>query len=262
MKKNIVFIFILFLGINTILSAEPKLGFAGYTFRYFSLDSTLTIMKKLDVGYLCIKDFHLPLKASLDDIKKFKEKCNKYGVEGYAVGPIYMKSKSDVDLAFDYASRIGVKMMIGVPNYELLSYVEEKVKKYDIKYAIHLHGPDIELYPDATDIWNNICNLDPRMGICFDIGHELRNGCDIISDINKYHSRIFDVHIKDVTEDSKYGKAIQIGRGIINIPKVVDALQRVGYNGIYSIEYEKDMKDPLLGIGESVGYVKAIFSVY
>lgn len=68
-------------------------------------------------------------------------------VTGYAVGPIYMKSEEEIDRAFDYAKRVGVKLIVGVPNYELLPYVDKKVKEYDFHYAIHLHGPDIKTYP-------------------------------------------------------------------------------------------------------------------
>ena len=122
-----------------------KLGMAGYTFVNFNLDKTLEIMYRLDVRYLCIKDFHQPLKSTEEQIKAFHNKLASKGITGYAVGPIYMKSEAEVDRAFDYAKRVGVKLVVGVPNVELLPYVDKKVKEYDFHYAIHLHGPDIKL---------------------------------------------------------------------------------------------------------------------
>jgi inosose dehydratase len=92
-----------------------------------------------------------------------------------------------------------VKLIVGVPNVELLPYVEKKVKEYDFNYAIHLHGPDIDIYPDADDVWKHTKDLDPRIGMCLDIGHDTRNGKDPVADLEKYHSRVFDMHIKDVT---------------------------------------------------------------
>lgn len=235
-----------------------KLGMAGYTFVNFDLDTTLKTMKRLDMHYLCIKDFHLPFSSTDEQIKAFHAKCEEHGVTGYAVGPIYMKSEAEIDRGFEYAKRVGVKLIVGVPNVELLPYVDKKIKEYDFNYAIHLHGPDIKLYPDATDVWEHTKDLDPRLGMCLDIGHDLRNGCDPVADLKKYHKRVFDVHIKDVTDSTKAGRGIEFGRGKIDFPAFVRMLRKVNYTGVCSLEYEKDMKDPFLGIAESIGYFKAV----
>ncbi|MDR1161086.1 MAG: sugar phosphate isomerase/epimerase [Tannerellaceae bacterium] len=234
------------------------LGMAGYTFVHFDLDITLKTLQRLDVHYLCIKDFHLPFNSTDEQIKAFHEKCAAHQVTGYAVGPIYMKSKEEVDRGFEYAKRVGVKLIVGVPNYDLLPYVNEKVQQYDFHYAIHLHGPDIKEYPDATDAWNHTKDLDRRMGMCLDIGHDLRNGCDPVADLKQYQSRVFDMHIKDVTDSTKAGTGIEIGRGKIDFPALVKMMREVNYTGMCSLEYEKDMKDPFLGIAESIGYFKAV----
>lgn len=257
---------------TTIISAEndiikPKatkatnpfqLGMAGYTFVHFDLETTLKTLKSLDIHYLCIKDFHLPLTSTDEEIKAFHAKCASYGVTGYAVGPIYMKTEEEIDRGFEYAKRVGVKLIVGVPNYELLPYVDKKVKEYGFHYAIHLHGPDIATYPDAKDVWEHTKDLDPRMGMCLDVGHDLRNGCDPVVDLEKYHTRVFDIHIKDVTEASKAGRGIEIGRGKIDFQALVEMMRKLNYTGKCSLEYEKDMKDPFLGIAESIGYFKAI----
>ena len=235
-----------------------KLGMAGFTFVNFDLETTLKTLKRLDVHYLCIKDFHLPLNADEARIKAFHEQCASYGVTGYGVGPIYMKTEAEVDRGFEYAKRVGVKLIVGVPNVELLPYVDKKVKEYGFNYAIHLHGPDIELYPDATDAWKHTKDLDPRIGMCLDIGHDLRNGCDPVADLKKYHTRVFDIHIKDVTDSTKAGVGIELGRGKIDFPEFIKMLRKVNYTGACSLEYEKDMKDPFLGIAESIGYFKAV----
>jgi sugar phosphate isomerase/epimerase len=234
------------------------IGMAGYTFVNFDLETTLKTMQRLDVRHLCIKDFHLPLDSDEEKIKAFHEKCASYNVKGYAVGPIYMKTEAEVDRAFAYAKRVGVTMIVAVPNYELLPYVDKKVKEFDFRIAIHLHGPDIKTYPDAKDVWEHTKDLDPRMGMCLDIGHDLRNGCDPVADLKKYKSRIFDIHIKDVTDSTKAGHAIEFGRGKIDFPAFVKALREVKYTGSCSLEYEKDMKDPFLGIAEAIGYFRAV----
>ena len=235
-----------------------KVGMAGYTFVNFDLDKTLETMQQIDVKYLCIKDFHLPFNSTDEQIVAFHAKLASKGVTGYAVGPIYMKTEAEVDRAFVYAKRVGVKLIVGVPNVELLPYVDKKVKEYDFHYAIHLHGPDIELFPDADDVWKHTKDLDPRIGMCLDVGHDLRNGKDPVADLKKYHTRVFDVHIKDVTDNTKAGYSVEIGRGKVDFPAFVKMLREVGYTGVCSLEHERNMKDPFLGIAESIGYFRGV----
>lgn len=235
-----------------------KLGMAGFTFAKFDLDKALETLKKTDVHYLCIKDFHLPFNSTDEQIAAFHTKLKAADVTGYAVGPIYMKSEADINKAFDYAKRVGVKLIVGVPNIELLPYVDKKVKEYGFNYAIHLHGPDIEIYQDADAVWNHVKDLDPRIGMCLDVGHDTRNGKDPVADLKKYHTRVFDVHIKDVTGASKLGYSLEVGRGIIDFPAFVKMLRKVGYSGVCSLEHEKDMTDPFMGIAESIGYFRGV----
>jgi inosose dehydratase len=272
MKKNFAF---LLLGIMSCFfaSGQPqrpgpqpapetdetfKLGMAGYTFLKFDLDKTLETLKKMDVHYLCIKDFHLPLNSTDEQIAAFKNKLKENGVTGYAVGPIYMKSEADIDRAFEYAKKAGVKLIVGVPNYDLLPYVDKKVKEYDFHYAIHLHGPDIATYPDADDVWNHVKDLDPRIGMCLDIGHDTRAGKDPVADLKKYKSRVFDIHLKDVTGKTKLGYSLEVGRGIIDFPAFVKMLREVKYSGVVSLEHEINMTDPFMGIAEDIGYFRGI----
>ena len=237
-----------------------RLGMAGYTFHKFDLNKTLQTLKETNVHYLCIKDFHLPFTSTDDEIKAFHAKLAEYGVTGYGVGPIYMKTKEEVDRAFDYAKRVGVKIIVGVPNYELLPYVNKKVAEYDMQFAIHLHGPDIELYPDAADVWENVKDLDPRMGMCLDIGHDRRNGRDPVADLEKYQSRVFDIHLKDVTGATKLGYSVEVGRGILDIPGLVRMLRKVKYTGVVSLEHERNMDNPFIGIAESIGYFRGVLA--
>lgn len=272
MKTTLLLVFLLYLGItvNAQDAKRPdpqpapetseafKVGMAGYTFVKFDLQTALETMQRCDVHYLCIKDFHLPVNSTAEEIKAFHEKCAEYGVKGYAVGPLYMKTKEDVDKYFDYAKRVGVKLIVGVPNYELLPYVDEKVKEYDFNYAIHLHGPDIKIYPDAEDVWEHTKDLDPRIGMCLDIGHDTRNGKDPVADLKKYHTRVFDMHLKDVTGATKLGYSVEVGRGIIDFPALVKMMRKVNYTGVISLEHERNMDNPFMGIAESYGYFRAM----
>jgi sugar phosphate isomerase/epimerase len=243
---------------NTASEDTFSLGMAGYTFREFSADQAIEMMKRLNVSYVSVKDFHLPYNSSPQVIRDIISKFQQAAIRVYTLGVIYMKTKEFVDQAFEYAKATGVKMIVGAPDYALLPYVEEKVISNDIRLAIHNHGPDNPLYPNAADVWSHIDGHDSRLGICIDIGHTIRDGKDPAYDIEKYHSRIFDVHIKDVDRADKDGKTVEMGRGIIDIPAVIASLRKINYSGVCSLEFEKDMKDPLPGIAESIGYWKGV----
>jgi inosose dehydratase len=244
---------------NKVISTFT-LGMAGYTFKEFSIEKTIEMMKRIGVANISLKDFHLPMNSTKEQINEVIGKFKSGGITVYTVGVIYMKTQEAVDQAFEYAKMVGVNMIVGAPDYELLPYVEKKIKTYNIKLAIHNHGPDNPLYPNATDIWNHIKNMDGRIGICIDIGHTTRDGQDPSIDILRYKSRIYDMHIKDVDKASKEGKTIEMGRGIIDIPKVVSTLRKIKYSGMCSLEFEKDMTDPLAGLAESIGYFKGVMA--
>jgi inosose dehydratase len=237
-----------------------SLGMAGYTFARFNVEDTIKMMKRIGIINISLKDFHLPLNSTQEQITRVIDKFNDAGINVYTVGVIYMKTPESVDQAFEYAKMAGVNMIVGVPNYELLTHVEKRIMEYDFRMAIHNHGPDNPLYPNATDILEHVKDLDPRIGICIDIGHTVRDGLDPAVDIERYKDRIFDLHLKDVDKASKEGKTVEIGRGIIDIPTVVATLRKINYTGKCSLEFEKDMEDPLAGIAESIGYFKGILA--
>lgn len=239
--------------------AEPlTMGMAGFTFAKFDLPTTISMMKRVGVYNLSIKDFHLPLDSSPEKIKAVLTQLNDAGIKAYTVGVIYMKTKEAVDQTFNYAKNVGVDMIIGVPNYDLIDYTEQQVKAFNIKIAIHNHGPEDKLYPSPKDVYEQIKNRDKRMGLCLDIGHTQRTGLAPADAVKAYGDRLFDLHIKDVSAAQKDGKAIEVGRGVIDFKSFVKELYRIKYKGKCSIEFEKDMTDPLAGIAESVGYFKGV----
>jgi sugar phosphate isomerase/epimerase len=172
-----------------------------------------------------------------------------------------MKNEGEVDNAFRYASQAGMNTIIGVPEHALLPYVEKKVKEYDIKLAIHNHGPGDKRYPSPESAYDKVKNMDKRMGLCIDIGHTVRIGEDPVRDLKRFRERVHDVHVKDVDRSAPEGKTIEIGRGVIDIPGFIKALFEVSYQNIVSFEYEKDKEDPLPGLAESVGYVRGIVDI-
>lgn len=240
---------------------QLRLGLASYTFRNYSLDDTIKMAKQLGLLNIALKSMHMPLEASADDIRKAAEKVRAAGLNLYGAGVIYMKTPEEVENTFNYAVNAGLEMIVGVPNHELLALAEEKVKQTNVKVAIHNHGPGDKLYSSPTDVYEKIKNLDKRIGFCIDIGHVVRIGQDPVPMIERYKDRLYDMHIKDVDKAIDKGNPVEIGRGVINIPKVIKTLKKINYQGYASFEYEKDGDAPLAGLAESVGYIRAMIKM-
>ena len=237
-----------------------ELGVASYSLREFDREQALEMTVRCGVDRICFKSMHLPLDSDEAEIKKAVADCKEKGVALYGGGVIYMKSKDDVDRAFEYAKTADMDMIVGVPNHELLSYVEGKVKEYDIKLAIHNHGPGDDLYPSAESAYNLMKNMDKRMGLCIDIGHTKRIDRDPEQDVKDYFDRVHDIHIKDVTAAKPEGKTCIIGRGVIDFKSFLKAVEELGYKGTLALEYEADGNDPLPGMMESFGYIRGILA--
>ena len=216
--------------------------------------------KRLGLKYISFKDFHLPLKSTPEEIEKTVAKVKDAGLVLYACGVIYMKTEADVTQAFDYAKAAGIKMIVGVPNHELLGLVEKKANEYDIKVAVHNHGPEDKLYPSPASVYEKIKDLDKRIGLCIDIGHTQRSGIDPSEPAEKFADRLMDIHIKDVNSATTEGTTVEMGRGVIDLVKLMRTLEKIGYSGIAAFEFEKDENDPLPGVAESVGYTRGILA--
>jgi inosose dehydratase len=236
-----------------------KLGLASYTTLKFDLDKTLDMAKRLRLEAISLKqDFHLPMNLPAEKQKEIAKKVRDSGLDFYACGVIYMKTEEDVKKAFEFAKNVGIRLIVAVPNHELLDLTEKMTKEYDIAVAIHNHGPTDKVYPTPTSAYELIKNRDKRLGLCVDIGHTQRCGIDPSDEIIKVQDRLLDLHLKDVTSSDEKGTTIEMGSGVIDIPKVIRTLDKIGYNKTASFEYEKDPENPLPGLAESIGYFKGV----
>lgn len=238
-----------------------RLGLASYTLRKFSLEEVIKISKRLNFSAIALKSMHMPLESSSEEIKKMAAQVRSAGLALYGAGVIYMKSEEEVKSAFAYAVDAGLDMIVGVPNHNLLPLVNDQVRKHNIKLAIHNHGPGDELYSSPSDVYAKVKDLDKRIGLCIDIGHVERIGQDPVAMIEKYKERLYDMHMKDVDKAQPDGDSVEIGRGVIDIPKVIKTLKKINYQGTIAFEYEKDGDDPVPGLAESVGYVRGIIDM-
>lgn len=246
---------------NVVENKTLKIGLASYTLREYSLDDTIKYSKKLGIEHIVLKSMHLPLDSKPEFIVEVSKKVREAGLNFYGAGVIYMKTEAEVGNAFNYAKLAELQMIVGVPNHELLPMVEKKVKETGIKLAIHNHGPGDKVYPTPDTVYEHIKNLDKNIGLCIDIGHVIRLGLDPVKNLVKYGDRLFDIHLKDIDKMAENGASVEIGRGIMPIPAVLKALQKINYKGVMSIEYEKDGKNAVIGLSESVGYIRGILKM-
>jgi sugar phosphate isomerase/epimerase len=235
------------------------LAVAGYTFLAYNnnLDKVIEVLQAADIKYISLKNFQLPYDSNKQQIDEVVGKFKGAGIEVYGLGVIYLKTEKEVDNAFSYAQLAGVKVIIAAPVYEVLPYVEKKAKEYNIRVAIHNHGPEDKLFPDIDTIYEKIKSMDARMGICLDIGHTFRCGHDPAAMLLKFKDRIYDMHIKDVDAPVEKGNSLINGRGKIDFISLVKALDKSGYSGMCSLEYEQK-GDPAMGVAECAGYFRGV----
>jgi len=216
---------------------------------------------RVGLKHICLKEYHLSMKSTPEQIAAAVAKVKAAGIDLYGGGCIYMRKPAEVNRAFEYAKAAGMKTIVGIPVPSVLALVDKKVQQYDIRVAIHNHGPGDKIYPTPEAAYEKIKDLDHRVGLCIDIGHTVRAGVDPSRAAEQCADRLLDVHVKDVTANTAKGKTIEAGRGVIDLPGFLRTLDKIRYPGIVSFEFEKDGNDPLPGLAESVGYVRGVLAV-
>jgi inosose dehydratase len=237
-----------------------KFGITSYTTRKLTLDDTIKALKRIGLSYISIKDFHLALKSSKEERQIVAQKIKDAGLNLVGCGVITLKDEAEMRNAFEYARDASIPTMIitlDPPNVPLL---DKMVKEYNIRVAIHNHGPEDKRFPTPDSVAAAIEKYDQRIGLCIDIGHTIRAGVDPAQAIRKHAKRLYDLHLKDVTEAVAQGKNIECGRGVIDLVSVMKALRDIKYQDHVALEYEINAEDPLPGMAESIGYVKGILS--
>jgi sugar phosphate isomerase/epimerase len=240
-----------------------KLGIATYTFRNFTRAQFIPWLKQLRVVSLNCKDVkdHLPMDAAAE--QQAQSDYRAAGLELHAAGTIYFPKDEDDDIRakFEYCKRAGIKVIVaGDPAPATLPRIEKFVKEYDIKIAVHNHGPEDKIYPSPIDVLKDIKNMDPRMGCCIDVGHCVRAGTDPVEAIHAAGARLHNMHVKDLTSFTDKESQVPVGQGKIPFREIFEALAKIKYPGWVDLEYEIHGDDPLQGVTESLAYMRGVLS--
>jgi len=232
------------------------LGIASYTFREFKQPQQLVdFMKQLNIKYVNLKDFHLPM-GPLDEVKKGADFYRSQGLVITGGGTISFPKDEDADIKakFDYAQAAGFPLIVAAPTHESIGRVESFVKKYNIKLAIHNHGTEDKQFPSPQDVLAVIKNMDKRVGCCVDLGHTMRTGKDLPETLKEVGPRLFDIHIKDLADKDKKESQVAVGEGLMPVRQIFETLIKLKYPGFVDLEYEINGKDPMPGVLKSVAF--------
>jgi len=257
-------LFALTLGPPSPDEAPPiRLGVASYTFRNFSRAQMIAFLKQLNVLALNCKDVkdHLPTDAQQEAAALADYAAA--GVTLHAAGTIYFPKDEDPDIRakFEYCKRAGIAVIVaGDPAPETLPRIEKFVKEYDIRFAIHNHGPEDKLWPSPLDVLKAVKGLDQRMGCCIDVGHTVRAGTDVVQAIREVGPRLFNVHMKDLTSFHDKESQVPVGHGIMPVRKIFEALIAQKYRGFVDLEYEIEPDDPMSGVMTSFAYMRGFLA--
>jgi sugar phosphate isomerase/epimerase len=245
-------------------TASPvNLGLCSYTFRNFDRAQLIGFMKQLNVLSLNAKDVkdHLPMDPAEE--AKALDDYHAAGIQLHAVGTVYFPKDEDDDIRskFEYAKRAGVSVIVaGDPAPATLPRIEKFVKEYDIRFAIHNHGPEDKLWHSPVDVLKVVGNMDPRMGCCIDIGHTVRAGTDVVEAIKQVGPRLFNMHTKDLTSFTAKESQVAVGDGSMPIRRIFETLIAIKYKGFVDLEYEVHGDDPMPGVIASFSYMRGVLA--
>jgi sugar phosphate isomerase/epimerase len=238
-----------------------KAGVASYTLRKFPLEATIRSIQRVGLRYVSIKDFHLPLNSTTEERRSVAARFKEAGITPLSCGNITMENDAaNVRRAFEYARDVGLPTIVCSPHPDSMSILDTMVKEFDIRLAIHNHGPEDKRFPSPYDVWKAVERYDRRIGLCIDVGHTARAKVDPAEAIRRCRERLYDLHIKDIDSTAPEGKTVEAGRGVLDLASVLRALLQVRYPHLVSFEYEKDQDDPLPGLAETVGYTKGLLA--
>ncbi|MBC7673709.1 MAG: sugar phosphate isomerase/epimerase [Polaromonas sp.] len=243
-------------------AAAIKLGVASYSLREFPLDKALVMMKALRTPYVNLKSVHMPYDKTPAELAAIRQTIETAGFQIVGGGTITFDKDTDADVEkyFAYAKNAGMPTIVCTMEHSILPRVEKYAKQYDIKVAIHNHGPEDKHFPSPYDVLKAVNGMDPRMGLCMDIGHATRAGANIVQAVLDAGPRLLDMHIKDLADGTARDSQVAVGEGKLPIPALFRALQKINFAGYVNLEYEINAKDPLPGMQVSFAYMRGVLA--
>jgi sugar phosphate isomerase/epimerase len=243
-------------------SEAVRLGVASYSLRNFGRADAIAGIQATGARYVSIKSMHLPYELGPSEIRQGIAEFREAGLDVVGGGVIYLREDTDESMRplFEYARTAGFPLMTIGPTRESLPRIERYVREFDIPVAIHNHGPEDPVFPAPSDAIEFIRDMDPRVGVCIDVGHTARTGNDVVEEVRNAGDRLLDLHIKDLRVLSDAGSQCVVGEGAMPIPGIFSALMDMGYAGYVNLEYEIDADNPVPGMQRSFAYMNGVLA--
>lgn len=241
-----------------------RLGVATYSTRMMPLDATIGALKALRIVNAGVFRTHCDWQTvSVDEARAVAEKFREAGIAITGSGVVNLPNdEARCRQAFENVKAAGMATMVCKPDPDGLPLVERLAREYDQRLAIHNHGPEDKVFPSPAEVWEAIKGLDARIGFCLDVGHCMRAKVDPAGAIRRHAARVYDVHLKDslAAPGAMSDIPTEIGTGRIDIRGILQALRDIEYGGVVAFEYEKGGGNPLIGLSESVGYMRGLLA--
>ena len=241
---------------------EFKLGIATYSLRKFSRAQAIAMLKQMNVKYVNIKDVHLAMNASPEEIRAGRKEFEDAGfiIEGGGNVSFSKDDEQEIRKNFEYAKMAGMPIIVCAPTHATLPKMEKYVKEYNIKVAVHNHGPEDKNFPTPQSVLDVVKNMDPRMGLCIDCGHTSRTGVDVVESIRLAGPRLHSMHVKDLADAKVKESQCDVGDGVLPMVAIFKQLHRMNYNGGVMLEYEINESDPMMGMQKSLAYMRGVMA--
>jgi len=239
-----------------------KLGVASYSLRKFDRRTAIGMVKELNTQYINIKEFHLPIRDTPAQIAAGRKEFEDAGLIILGGGNISFQSDDDADIRhkFEYAKLAGMPLMVCAPTAKTLPKLEKYVREYDIKIAVHNHGKTDKNFPSPQSVLKAVKGMDPRCGLCIDVGHTAEIGIDPVESIREAGARLHDVHIKDLRDMSDAETQVPVGDGKMPVAAIFRQLKQMRYRGGVMLEYEADENNPLPGMARSFSFMRGVLA--
>jgi sugar phosphate isomerase/epimerase len=239
-----------------------RLGVASYSLRRFPRDRAIAMVKALGTPYVNVKSFHAEYALPAAELAAARREFEAAGLRIVGGGTITFEQDTDADVRryFEYARLLGLPVMVSTCEPAILPRVERFARQYDIRVAIHNHGPEDAHYPAPADVLKRVKGMDPRLGLCIDVGHTVRAGADVVQAIADAGPRLLDMHVKDLRDFKDRESQVIVGEGAIPIADVFRQLRTMRYAGFVNLEYEIDADDPLPGMQRSFAYMRGVLA--
>ena len=225
-------------------------GVQTISLRKYPLPEAIRHLQGLGIRYVEFSaGSHLPATASDERIMEVRKLAAMAGLKITAQGVNrFSKDHAANQKVFEFAKKLGIRTITAnpQPDAETFASLDKLVAEYDMRLAIHNHGPG-SLYDKLDELVKAIKDHDPRLGACVDCGHFLSSGEDPVRCVLTLADRVYGVHLKDHAEIGKKSENVIIGKGHLDVVGLFKALRQIKFpaDGALSLEYEANPENPL-----------------